>query len=384
MKEEVLYIMHTPWGWIKQRPHFFAEKLSKFFRVKVYALKTLRERHKFQLNKNRLYKNLTIKNFVLAGHLRPQVRNKKYFTLLYKLLFKFQIKQFSKYKYIWITNLIFYRYIENLLSPNQILIYDCMDDDLEFPSIKNDEDLVNLYNKEEKKVLERANIVLFSAKYLREKVWNRNKFDRGKSIVVNNAIEIKEKINEGKSEASQKLPVEIEEKLERIRRSSRKLVYIGTISEWMNFDLIIKSLEQNKDLSYFFIGPTEIEIPIHPNIVHLGSVERDYIYDFMEVADGLVMPFMVNELIRSVNPVKLYEYIAANKPIIAPLYEETEAFSPYIYTYATDEEYLQYCNKIGLGLTAKKSDSENVSFIQKNTWENRIDGVVKFIADKSL
>ena len=27
--KQILYLMHIPWGWIKQRPHFFAEKLAK-------------------------------------------------------------------------------------------------------------------------------------------------------------------------------------------------------------------------------------------------------------------------------------------------------------------------------------------------------------------
>lgn len=27
--KHILYLMHIPWGWIKQRPHFFAEKLAE-------------------------------------------------------------------------------------------------------------------------------------------------------------------------------------------------------------------------------------------------------------------------------------------------------------------------------------------------------------------
>ena len=33
--KQILYLMHIPWGWIKQRPHFFAEKLAKDIIVDV-------------------------------------------------------------------------------------------------------------------------------------------------------------------------------------------------------------------------------------------------------------------------------------------------------------------------------------------------------------
>lgn len=34
--------MHVPWGWIKQRPHFLAEELSKSFSIDVYNHKPFR------------------------------------------------------------------------------------------------------------------------------------------------------------------------------------------------------------------------------------------------------------------------------------------------------------------------------------------------------
>lgn len=37
--KQILYLMHVPWGWIKQRPHFFAEYLAKDLIVDVYYKK---------------------------------------------------------------------------------------------------------------------------------------------------------------------------------------------------------------------------------------------------------------------------------------------------------------------------------------------------------
>ena len=39
MKIKLLYLMHAPWSWIKQRPHFIAEELSKIYILSVFAEK---------------------------------------------------------------------------------------------------------------------------------------------------------------------------------------------------------------------------------------------------------------------------------------------------------------------------------------------------------
>ena len=38
-RKKILYLMNIPWGWVKQRPHFIAEYLSKDFIVDVYYKK---------------------------------------------------------------------------------------------------------------------------------------------------------------------------------------------------------------------------------------------------------------------------------------------------------------------------------------------------------
>ena len=41
----------------------------------------------------------------------------------------------------------------------------------------------------------------------------------------------------------------------------------------------------------------------------------------------MIMPFKLNELVKSVDPVKLYEYINYNKPIISIFYQEIKRYS---------------------------------------------------------
>ncbi len=48
-----------------------------------------------------------------------------------------------------------------------------------------------------------------------------------------------------------------------------------------------------------------------------GPIDDDKLYKNVQNFDCLIMPFKLNKLIFSVDPVKLYEYINYNKPIVS-------------------------------------------------------------------
>jgi hypothetical protein len=62
----------------------------------------------------------------------------------------------------------------------------------------------------------------------------------------------------------------------------------------------------------------------------------------MAEADILFMPFQVTDLIQSVNPVKLYEYIYSNKASISVGYDETELLKNIFIYILTLKIYVAY------------------------------------------
>ena len=249
-----------------------------------------------------------------------------------------------------------------------------MDDDFEFPYIKNNPELAIYYLKLEKELVNRANYIFFSSKYLSNKVNKRSPYNSDKIEIVNNAIELP---NFNQSIA---LPYEIQIKLKIIKSNHPCLLYIGTISQWFDFDIFDEIFRCYPKLRLVLIGPSEVDIPQCDNIIYLGIIERKYIFSFMESVDALCMPFKVTELIRSVNPVKLYEYIYSGKPVIAPFYEETEPFSDYIYLYDNDKSFMSLCKVIANGnLNAKKNKEESMTFVESNTWDKRIEVIEKHL-----
>ena len=55
--------------------------------------------------------------------------------------------------------------------------------------------------------------------------------------------------------------------------------YVGTISHWFDFDILLKSLNEFEDIEYRLIGPVSgVTIPENDRIKYLGSVDHQDIY----------------------------------------------------------------------------------------------------------
>ena len=144
MKDKMLYIMHVDWFWIKQRPQFFAEGLAHYFDLSVMSPRSY--------NSDVILRN-KIPSFVRFFYKLPFQRfnNYRFFRslnscfVLMQLFFKMKAA-----KFIWITSPEIFSMVKNYLRDSQIVIYDCMDDILEFPLIKSNDQLKNNILESEK------------------------------------------------------------------------------------------------------------------------------------------------------------------------------------------------------------------------------------------
>ena len=88
--------------------------------------------------------------------------------------------------------------------------------------------------------------------------------------------------------------------------------------------------------------------------------------------DCLIMPFVVNDIVRFVDPVKLYEYIAFGKCIVSIYYPEIERFRDFVFFYRTPEEYRKLLDKLTeSGFPPKYTDVQRENFLKENTWNMR-------------
>lgn len=354
--------MHIDWNWIKQRPHFLAEELSKYYEVTViYTYGYNRKLIKVKNGSGKIRRILPL--FRVPTRFRNSLVGSKLNNFIIYLQFKRLGKDFD---YVWLTSPT-YIYSVIRLFKNSKIIYDCMDDNI---GIKDIIDRKAILAKEEH-LLKIADKVFVSSSNLINIVKKRG-YDKV-PVLVNNGIS-DFLLSQMKDEMSYHYK-------KRVDDNFLELAYIGTISYWFDFDKVLKLLSEIKNIRITLFGPLEIEIPKSDRIVYKGIVEYFKLKGTISNYDVLIMPFVINDLILSVDPVKLYEYISFRKNIIASSYPEVEKFKDFVFLYNNYNELKEIVLRLLENNELKYDPNIAYEFLKKNTWTNRANEIYKFLED---
>ena len=250
---------------------------------------------------------------------------------------------------------------------NELLIcYEVADDRLEFTQvprwIKNNIDFL----------IQKADLVTIASRYLYDKLVKKR---RHNIFLVGNGVEVEHFKKARKN-------VEIPSDICDIKKPI--VGYTGAIGEWFDFQLIENILKNYPDFSIVLIGPTfpeqRIEIDrlkkSYTNFYALGKKSYNLLPNFIRAFNVCLIPFKINELTRGVNPNKLYEYLAAGKPVISTALPEVKKYNETIYVAENYGEFLSYINK---ALTSAHDLEKFFKIADENTWQEKAKEIMKII-----
>ena len=274
--------MHISWGWIKQRPQFLAEELAKDCQVDVFY--RMSNHNQKGLNPELQNGNLKVRGFRNWPLERVKGCPIALSYQVNKWIWTQKRIDLNSYDYIWVTDPVIWWTIKgNSKSLKPKIIYDCMDDYSAFPYMDDYPKYKSFNEKKEAELIKEADYVFCSANALKKKLIERYGIDR-EYCIVNNAIT--DSI------------MHYADDIESIQLPQNSIVYIGTISEWFDFKNTLKALDEFKDLHVVLYGPKRMpEIPQHERLEFRGPTSHENILTIMKKSSGLVMPFIVNELI---------------------------------------------------------------------------------------
>ncbi len=120
--------------------------------------------------------------------------------------------------------------------------------------------------------------------------------------------------------------------------------FYGGIGPWVDLELVFGAAALCPHVSFTLIGPLEpgVDISQAPeNVRFIGFQPYGELPGWLAGFDVAVIPFEVNEVTLSVNPIKLYEYFAAGKPVIVTDIPELTRWGELVYTARSAAEFAQ-------------------------------------------
>lgn len=350
--KKMLYIMGVEWDWIFQRPHIFAIELQRDYEVTVVCPK--------QLIRGKRQNNTPPEQLIELVQIPFQEKNNLIGAFANKI-HRHALGDLCEYDLIWVGYPLYGRYIPK--DYQGTIIYDCMDN---FEALYPDQSkkAINNVLAMEKELLIRADIVFASSQKLKDKLLK---------VCPDKKIDL---VRNGYSNISICQPGSA------IKKDIYTLGYIGTISEWFDSSVVEASLKANTNIKYDLAGPiSRHQLMTNPRVTYNGVVEHGKLSEYVREIDCLIMPFMISEIVLYVDPVKLYEYIAWGKCIIASWYPEIDRFENYVYFYHNKQEYLQLVEDLtDKGFPPKYTQEQQIDFLRGNTWEERVNLVKEALA----
>lgn len=358
MKKKILYLMHVDWHWIKQRPHFLAEGLSANFDVLVAHPHNNRRSHLVG-NKTNLFRvpmwSLPFSRFKAISFINTCIKSLYFWGLI--LIYRPTV--------VWFTFPTLVPQMGLSLLKNKVIVYDCMDDAPEFKSSEVERQHIL---QKERELLDCADLVLASSENLRKKLLGRGAA-ANKLALVRNAF--------GGAVYVETTATSVSDK----PKDMFRILFVGAVGDHLDFDVLLHCINNLERVEFHFFGPVTIDVPAHERLKFYGAVEHVNLAARVQEFDCFVMPFILNELIQGVDPVKLYEYINFNKNIICPYYAEIERFSEFVFFYRSKDEFVAIIKKLLKNNELKYDSKQRRLFLENNCWAVRTTEVTRLIND---
>jgi glycosyltransferase involved in cell wall biosynthesis len=109
--------------------------------------------------------------------------------------------------------------------------------------------------------------------------------------------------------------------------------FYGSISAWLDQDLMRQVAISKPDWTFVFIGDIRCDVTKLShlrNVRLLGARPHDQLPRYAQHWTVSMLPFVDNAQIRACNPLKLREYMATGTPIISTPFPALEPYSPWI------------------------------------------------------
>ena len=158
--------------------------------------------------------------------------------------------------------------------------------------------------------------------------------------------------------------------------------YIGKLGLRLDADLIEKVSTQCRDVLFVFVGSYlrgQINQKLihlfetRENILHIDAVPSAYVYPILNEFDILAIPHSIGKSENGGDPLKLYQYLTRNKPIITSPILGVDEFANEIAICSGAEEWINYINNNA----EKKSHS-----LKGILWQERMNSILNRISNE--
>nr|WP_320193804.1 glycosyltransferase [uncultured Desulfobacter sp.] len=150
--------------------------------------------------------------------------------------------------------------------------------------------------------------------------------------------------------------------------------YFGLFDDRSDQKLLADTAKNHPDVSFVITGNVVTDVTLlekEPNVYFTGPVPYQSLPAIVAGWDICMLPYKMNALTESINPLKLKEYIATGKPVISTPLPEVVSLSQWIHIHSGQDEWRKAITQILSGKELTGNCEERRQFIHEHSWENK-------------
>jgi glycosyltransferase involved in cell wall biosynthesis len=165
--------------------------------------------------------------------------------------------------------------------------------------------------------------------------------------------------------------------------------YYGALAEWFDYELVKHAARALPDYWFVLIGPDydfSIErsgITDLPNISWLGPKAYAELPSYLHMFDVATIPFKTSEALQAVSPIKLFEYMAGQRPIVTTDLLECRKYSV-VAIARTPDEWVAKLQEARARRFDPSFQAALRATAEQNTWRQRAKTIVAALAQLEL
>lgn len=176
------------------------------------------------------------------------------------------------------------------------------------------------------------------------------------------------------------LPYRHFEKPDEIKHVKGKIIgFVGNLDPVrLDYILMRKIAEAHPDKTLLLVGPInspevyEQGLDKMPNVILAGGKKIYDVPKYLKYMDVCILPSLINKMSKSVYPLKINEYLAGGKAIIATNFsEDIRGFSEYIHIAQDHDDFIRLIDVAKDDYSSEKIE-KRMLIASKNTWGDRV------------
>jgi teichuronic acid biosynthesis glycosyltransferase TuaH len=160
-------------------------------------------------------------------------------------------------------------------------------------------------------------------------------------------------------------------------RDKKIICYTGNICHRIDYDLLVSVAKNHSDKILLMVGPfanlsyKDSGLAAMPNVVFTGRKKLEELPAFLKHSDCCIIPFLCNQLTKSIYPLKINEYLSSGKPVVTTNFsEDIVSFKDVAYIADSHKQFNLLIDK-ALNEETDEKKTDRVAFSAGNNWEAR-------------